>query len=187
MKIILLICFAMLSLSASAQAEDFIVLKKKTKNIQTFFSGKKIQFQYHDGRKVFGLIKKIKNDSLIIEQWNIYAIPTPLGISIADTVKFKDEGFAVNKIVSIPNPKSKSAYALPGALLMIGAGGYSALHVINNLTQSGGKIEGDNLLSAAGFFGLGALLTWAKPKSVLKLGKKYNLHYINISTINKPG
>ena len=176
----------MFFVTVTAQPSDFVILKKNNKSLQTFYTGKTISFKYNDYRQIFGIIQNIKNDSIFIEQWNIRSIGTPLGLVIADTIKNKPEGFAIKNIVKIPNPKARSQFALPGAVLMIGSGGYAALHVINNLTQKGGKVEAKNLLSAAGFFGLGALLTWLKPKDIVTLGNKYQLHYIDISTINVP-
>lgn len=184
MKLLIFFCCIIFSLQAFAQPGDFIILKKNNKNLQTFYEGKKITFTYNDGRNIFGGIKAVKNDSLFIEQWFIQVFSSPSGLTVVDTFKLKPEAFAVTNIASIPNPKSRSQYGLPGALLMIGSGGYAALHVINNLTQKDGKIQGKNLLTAAGVFGVGALLTWLKPKETLKLGKKYKLAYVDISTIN---
>lgn len=68
---------------AAAQKTDMIVLKKKNnRTLKTYYPGSLILAETYDGFKISGLIKQIRNDSIVLQQRETRLKPTEFGFKL---------------------------------------------------------------------------------------------------------
>ncbi|MEO8171535.1 MAG: hypothetical protein ABI581_00575 [Sediminibacterium sp.] len=180
MKQLLLTLFLFGTLHAFSQS-DLLVLKEKNRIIQTWVPGSIINFQYSSKQWLMGIIKMVRNDSILMEHIAIEIVPNQFGFPRVDTAKFGLIRLHVSEIYGMPK-KDYAGIFTNGALLKIGSEGYIFLNLANTL------IKGDPLFSSAnatrlgvagGVFLLGTILGLSH-KTYITLGKKYKLAIINI-------
>jgi len=66
-KLLTLFLFTIISINSFSQS-DLLVLKQKNQVIQTWVTGSSIDFQFSSKQWIQGIIKTIRNDSILIEQ-----------------------------------------------------------------------------------------------------------------------
>lgn len=163
--------------------QDFIVLKKRNRVIETYFTGLVINFQLNNKQWVTGYLKKIAHDSLFVRPFYIEMVIGYFGFPVPDTAFLPQLKVAVKDVYALPRKKSSFEYIKDGSLMQIGSGGYIALNVINNLIDKQPVISSDNskqLGIAAAVLAAGTVLhVTRKPDWVL--GKKYKLQYVALN------
>lgn len=174
----------MLFVSAASlgQSADFVVLKKKNKTIETFYSGTHISFTTGSGAFINALINGIKNDTLYLQEFIIRYQPTTIGTYIIDTLGSYHYKYHYNQVAAIGrkektnfNNRGSGAALLSGGIVLTLASG-----VVYIADRS--KFSLPLLLASAGLGTLGYF--WAKGKKnggAMIIGKKYRLLYMNMS------
>lgn len=183
MKMSFFLCFVFLTFyQGQCQSSDLLILKKRTKTLQTFFPGSAITFNTSSGHYDC-FLTSINRDSLFLIQYDIRQIPTDLGVYMMDTVsRYR---FAINykEIISFGKDRNKKFdWAGSGGALL---GGGTLLAVVGLGTWIFTKPNTQYYASpylvggAALIAGVGYLLTKAGEKQLV-LGKKYSLEYIRV-------
>jgi hypothetical protein len=95
-----LLSLFLFSTAAYSQQADFIVLKKNQKTVKNFYSGTHIEFVATNGAYRNALITGIKNDSLYLQEFIVYRMPTTLGTYILDTTGSFSYAYHYNQIKS---------------------------------------------------------------------------------------
>src|SRR6187549_2369236 len=90
-----------ISANVFAQNADFIILKKRGKTIQTFFSGSNITLTSTTGAYIKALISGIKDDTLYLQEFIIRYLPTTLGTYIIDTAGSYNYKYHYNQVAAI--------------------------------------------------------------------------------------
>lgn len=180
MKLIFLLLFTSIFIQANAQ-QGFVVLRKRNQTIQTFFPTSYIRLQLSNKQWIEGRIKRIKEDSLFIDQMAIRQVANYFGLPTIDTVRFGLFKIHLNEIYALPKTSDGLAFLTNGTLLQIGSAGYIGLNVINGIGKNEPIFSTDNgtrLGIAAGIFAIGTLLHRTH-KDTYILGKKYQLFSSN--------
>jgi hypothetical protein len=168
------------SIQQSFSQSDLLVLKEKNRTIQTWVPGSIINFQFSSKQWIQGIIKTIRNDSIIMEQIVIQTIPNQFGFPTIDTAKFGLMKFHVNEIYGMPK-KDNAGIITNGALFKLGSAGYIFVNLINTLAHKEALFSPENatrLGIAAGVFLVGTILG-ATHKTYITLGKRYRMETIH--------
>ncbi|MEX0636567.1 MAG: hypothetical protein WD135_07345 [Ferruginibacter sp.] len=168
----------MFSSTAYSQQADFIVLKKKNRTVKNFFSGTQIEFVAINGAYRNALITGIKNDSLYLQEFMVYRMPTTLGTYILDTTGSYRYTYHYNQIKSFGIPKKGFNVSGSGAALM---GGGALLVLASGVSYLINKDQfRPELVGAAVILGgIGYLLNKSAANRMV-IGKKYTLEYISL-------
>lgn len=161
-------------------AQDFIVLKKKSKVIQTWFSGQHIDAQLRNGAWVNALINKIQLDTLYLQPFATPTVLNRFGMPVIDTVFYGIMKVSVNNLHAFPKHESLP-YVKNGLLLQLGSGGYLLLNIINTLSHNEPVFGNDNVSKvglAAAVFAIGTALHKSHRSNYI-IGKKYHVEYIS--------
>ena len=165
-----------------AQNADFIILKKKGKTVQTFFSGGNISFTSTTGGYISASITGIKDDTLYLQEFIIRYLPTTLGTYIIDTAGSYHYKYHYNQVAAVgqkPKPNfntrgSGAALMGGGILLTLGSG------IVYLADRE--KFSAPLLLTSAGLGTLGYFMAKGKKGGGgMVIGKKYKLVYMNMS------
>lgn len=189
-KVLFFMAFCFASYCLQAQVSDFIVLKsKKNRTLKTYFPGTFISATTYDGFTLNGIIKKIVNDSLFVEQQNIYQVPTQFGVPRLDTLFFtvalpytdvREFDYASNiGPGGAPRHKGFQQISIP-RIMIIGGVGYVVLELVNSAYRNE-SLSDQNKLAGMGIAG-GVAVTgflWQQLKNRNKEGK-YKVLYINM-------
>jgi len=180
MRQLFLLLFITTYLQVNAQ-QGFVILRKHNQTIKTYFPTSYIRFQLSNKQWIEGRIKRIKEDSLFIDQMAIRQVANYFGLPTIDTVRFGLFKIHLNEIYALPKTADGLAFLTNGTLLQIGSAGYIGLNVINGIGKNEPVFSVENstrLGIAAGIFALGTLLHRAH-KDIYILGKKYQLYSSN--------
>ena len=161
---------------------DLLVLKQRNQTIQTWIPGSFIDFQFSSHQWIQGIIKSVKNDSILIEQVILERIPNQFGFLSIDTAKLGLMKLHVSEIYGMPKRNYSSGIINNGVLFQMGGGAYIFLNIFNSLLHKDaifGKENITGLSIAAGFFLLGKVLA-ATHKTYVVLGKKYTMSTIHL-------
>lgn len=182
-KLLLLLIFVCCLQFVHAQT-DFLILKKKSRIIHTYFPGNYITFITHNDQWVTGEIKSIRNDSIILKLMQIGMRANYWGFAERDTAFAGYMFLHKNDIIAFPREKNGAAIFTNGTLLQLAGTGYATVNIANGIIKKEALFDEQNskrLATAAGLFLLGKILQW-NYSSVLKIGKKYQLNYISVAT-----
>lgn len=170
------LCFS--ATAANAQQADFIVLKKNRKTVQNFFSGTQIEFVAYNGAYRNALITAIKNDSLYLQEFIVYRMPTTLGTYVLDTSGSYRYVYHYNQIKSFGKPQKGFNVGGSGAALL---GGGALLVLASGVSYLIDKDQfSPELLGAAvGLSAIGYVMNKAAAKRIV-IGKKYKIQYISL-------
>lgn len=186
-------CYVLMFLYSAtiAQKSDYIILKSRSdKPLKTYFPGSFLNAETYDGFHLTGIIKEIRNDSIILQQKETRLVGTEFGTrldTIAYTLGFsykliKKFNYEYNYIGS--RKRGWGEVTIP-RLMVIGGIGFTGLELINTAYRrealnSGNKLE--SLGIAAGIAGAGII--WQQLKNRRnKVGGKYKPVYIKAGTI----
>jgi hypothetical protein len=180
MKTLLLKAFVFVACSASAQDNDFFLLKKRSgETTKSFYKGTYISFITADKEQYSGYIKKVAKDSVWVEYLDVVHSMTNIGSFIKDTITYQARRFAVKDIAYIQKDKQGFEQVALGGLLKLGGAGYILLHTVNGLIQKD-KISAKNIAVAAGLYLAGILLNKLR-KEYYYIGKRFHLQYISLA------
>lgn len=176
-----LILFTIISLTSFSQS-DLLVLKQKKQIIQTWVPGSIIDFQFSSKQWIQGIIKTIRNDSILMEQIILRQVPTQLGFLKIDTARMGLMKLHVKEIYGMPKRQFSSGIISNGALFQLGSGAYIFLNIFNSLIHNEPVFGSKNLTGigiAASVFVVGKILQSAH-KTYITLGGKYTMETIHI-------
>lgn len=183
MKQLLAFFLFMILSTYSFSQSDLLVLKQRNQIIQTWVPGSYINFQFSSKQWLQGIIKYIRNDSIIMEQIALRQVPTQLGYPTIDTAKLGIMKLHVNEIYGIPKRNMRSGIITNGSLFRLGSAAYIFLNIFNSLIRGEQVFGPQNLpgLSiAASVFVVGKILQ-ATHKEFITLGKKYSMETLHIN------
>ncbi len=174
------------SLHSFSQSADFIVLKKKNKTVETFYSGNNISITTTSGSYINALINGIRSDTLFLQEFIISYHPTTIGTIIIDTLGSYHYKLHYTQVAAIGR-KAKTGFNWRGSGASLMGGG--ALLIIGSgivYLADRQKFSAPLLISAAGLGTLGYFLAKGKKNgNAMIIGKKYRLVYMDMS--NKKG
>jgi hypothetical protein len=155
--------FMLLFLPALVSAQnDVLLLQKHGENIKTYVSGDPIILQTVYDQWFDGTITNLGHDSVYVN-----------GIA-----------FHINEIKTIRRRRTKLNYRTDGNLLMIAGVAWLALGTINGLYRGDPASEWYSTagLIVGGALILGGFLLRQAAVATYPLGKKYGLHYLDLSS-----
>ena len=125
----------------SAQQSDFIVLKKRNnRTVKTYIPGSFLSARTYTGFLINGKIRKIKNDSIFVEQIEFRQVPTGLGVPRIDTLSYhiamhyteiRDFYFSTfANAAGSPRRRGFAQVSLP-RLMVLGGSAFMALELVN--------------------------------------------------------
>ena len=169
-----------LSIPAMAQisGHDMVILKdKRGKTIKTYFNGMPIDM-YAAGRSVQGVIRKVRDDSIFIQYYDVRQAYTQWGTTVMDTVTSYLTPYGTKEIKWIRKPAAKFEFIRNGTLFMLGGTAYMVLHVVNAayLKQ---PVIGSTMAIAGGIAVTGFIMHKLRKRKYV-IGKGYELKYISI-------
>jgi len=171
-----LVFFIMADLRAQVKGHDMLVLQNsKGMRVKTYFKGQSIEMGV-SGHNVSGIIRKIQDDSIFIQYYDIRQAYTMWGTQIMDTVTSFLIPFAVIDINWIRKPPGKFEFVRNGVLLMIGGGLYMFLHIVNAayLKQ---PVIGSTVAISGGIAAAGLVMNKLR-KRKYEIGHGYTIKYV---------
>lgn len=178
-----------LSLIASAQPSDYIVLKKKNnRTLKTYFPGTFLSAVTYTGFTLNGVIKEIKNDSVFIEQFDVRQVPTQFGVPALDTVvytirlHYQEIRKYLYETTGSGSRRGRRGGLIP-QIMVVGGIGFIVLEVVNTLYRGESFSDGNKLTAmgiAAGIAATGLLWKHLQNRGE-RTGKKYKVVYVNMS------
>ena len=168
-----------MSVGLAAQ-KDLLLLKHKSKSVQTWTRGRYILFQFSSKQWIEGIIKSIKNDSLLIDQIQVRQVGNQFGFPTLDTVHFGLLKLHINEVYGLPQKSFHTNLLNNGTLFVMGSTAYVFLNIVNSLVKNEAIVGSDNLPKlgiAVGGFMLGKLLQ-STHKDIIQIGPKYTLSTI---------
>jgi hypothetical protein len=179
----MLLFFILLSINGIAFSQtDLLVLKQRNQTIQTWVPGSFIDFQFSSLQWIQGIIKNVRNDSILMEQIVLEKGPNRFGFLSIDTIKLGLMKFHVKEIYGMPKRNFSSGLFSNGALFQLGSAAYIFLNIFNSLIHKEPVFASDNiggLSIAAGVFVVGKLLE-STHRTYITLGKKYTMKTIHL-------
>jgi len=179
--IFILLFFSFSSFSLYSQS-DLLVLKHKNQTIQTWIPGSVINFQFSSKQWIQGIVKKIQNDSILLEQIILRQVPNQFGFPAIDTAKMGLMKLHVNEIYGMPKRNFNNGFFSNGLLFQMGSSAYIFLNIFNSLIHNDQVFSSANLTGigiAGGFFLAGSLLR-SSHRTYIVLGKKYRMETIHM-------
>ena len=164
------------ALSAQTKGHDMVSLRNKQgRTVKTYFNGVKIDMGVN-GREVEGLIRRVQDDTIFIQYYDVRKQYNMWGTSVLDTVTSYLTPYAVNDVQWIRKPPAKFEFVRNGVLFMAGGTGYLLLHVINAayLKQ---PVVGSTVAIAGGIAVTGLVMNKLRKRKYV-IGKGYELKYI---------
>jgi hypothetical protein len=186
MKSILLIFFIFFYDIAICQQSDFIVLKKRNnRTVKSYFPGSFIAAVTYTGYRLNGIIKEIRNDSIFVEQQEVFQVATQIGVPRLDTVvhTLRMHYTEISQFFFSPGSSSRkkrfAEVSIP-KIMVIGGAGFIVLELVNTAYRKESINEGNKigtLAIAAGIAGAGVL--WQQlQKQRTKAGGKFTVVYV---------
>ncbi|HRE51830.1 MAG TPA: hypothetical protein PK339_10420 [Flavitalea sp.] len=178
-------------IASGQQPSDYLVLKKKNnRTLRTYFPGTFISAVTYDGYEINGVISKIHNDTLFIQQQRVYYVDK-LGLPALDTLfyttaidyrNFQQFNYSSHTgLGGAPRQRGFSEVALP-AIMIMGGFGYLTLESVNTLYRKESfndkrKLTGMAVAAAAGGSGI---LMKKIGRNKNKVGRKFRVIYVNM-------
>jgi hypothetical protein len=177
--IFFIIFLVSVDLQAQVSTSDIVVLRnRKGHTVKSYFSGMPIDFGDRGGREVSGIVKKIDNDTIFIQQYDIRRLYNQWGTSVADTVTTYLLKYHHNEVTWVRKPKARFEFVRDGTIFIIGGTGYLLLHVINAAYLKEPVVG--STVAIAGGIAIGGLVMKKLRKNKYPIGKKYQMVYIDM-------
>ena len=181
MKPILLLLLLFFNRNNGYTQTDLLVLKQRNQTIQTWIPGSFINFQFSSRQWIQGIIKSVRNDSILMEQIILEKVPNQFGFLSIDTAKMGLMKFHVKEIYGMPKRDFGSSMFSNGSLFQLGSAAYILLNIFNSVIHNEAVFSATNLQNlgiAGGVFLIGTLLA-STHKTYVVLGKKYTMKTIH--------
>lgn len=165
---------------AKAQSNDVLSLYKKGRVVKTYFAGDNISFSSTSGAYRDALITAIKNDSIYLQEFLVYKVPTTYGGFVLDTAGSFRYKYGYKEIYSF-GPKPHRGFDIGGSAGALFGGG-AVLSVASLVVLAADKNKFSPVLLGAGLGGiaLGYLLSKTANKAVIVGKNHYSLKYTNL-------
>lgn len=175
------------------QQWDYIVLKKRNnRTIKTYFPGTFISGSTYGGFAINGIIKDIRNDTVFVQQQDVYQVATQFGVPALDTVIytigifFRDiRQFYFTDHMGIGGTRRQRGFGKTSIpkLLILGGTGYVVLEVVNTVYREESFSDRNKLTGLGVATGLAAIgFAWQQLQNQSnKAGGKYRIVYVNMS------
>ena len=162
---------------------DFLLLKKRNKTIQTFYTGYYITFRTKSKEWISGYINTMANDTLHLKPFELVRYINGWGIPAVDTLWHNKKKIAVKDIDAFERLDQSVNYIKDGTILQVIGAGYILLNVINTWSSGDQLFDNNNgtkLAIAAAVFAVGTLMHQSR-NPYLQVGRKYRLQYVNLT------
>ena len=188
MKFLLLLLLVALSSSTYCQQSDFIVLKKRNnRTVKTYFPGTFISGLTYTGFRLNGLIREIRNDSVFLEQQEVFQVPTPFGVPRLDTVVHTiglhyteiSQFFFSGGAGSSTRKRGFAQVSIP-RLMVLGGSAFIVLELVNTVYRKE-SLNQDNKITSLAIAGAiaGAGFLWQQlQQQSTKAGGKFKVIYV---------
>lgn len=157
-----------------------VLRNNQNRTLRSYFPGKPIDFGSNTGREITGIVRKIANDTLYIQQYDIRQAYTIWGTQVQDTISIYFLKYHYNEIAWIRKNKAGFELLRNGTLFMVGGSAYTLLHLINAAYKKE-PIIWSTVAISAGIAATGFVMHKLR-KMRYTIGRKYHLKYINTST-----
>jgi hypothetical protein len=167
------------NLYAQVNNSDMVLLRNKQgRTIKSYFKGMPIDFGDKGKREVTGIVRKINNDTIFIQQYDIRRAYNQWGTSVLDTVTSYLIKYNYKEITWVRKPSAKFEFVRDGTLFMIGGSAYLLLHVVNAayLHQ---PVIGSTVAIAGGIAVTGFIMHRLRKKRYV-IGNNYKMVYIDM-------
>ena len=166
--------------AAAAQSSDFIILKKKNKTVRTYYAGSNIEFVTTNGAYRNGVINKVQNDSIFMQEFVVRRIPTFVGNYILDTAGSYRFSYNYNEIKIFGSKEQKKFNVNGSGAALLGGGILLTLASGVVYLADRDKFSPALMGASAGLAGLGYLLTKSGSKGIVVGKKGYRLQYMGV-------
>jgi len=182
--------------SSVLHAQDgFLLLKKRNKNLVSYFKGSRIVLQEKNGGWIEGVISKLTPDSIYLTQEVLR-----YNGAVTDTLRYYHTGIAIKDIVAVPTKNElvnhdsygniqiilgheKFVWIRNGFVFRVMGAGYTGLNIANHLIDKDPPFKAGNAGRLAA--GTGLLLFGEILKRCFyphwRIKKKYHFQYIGLS------
>ncbi len=168
------------------QSADFILLKKKNKTIDKFFSGGDISFTSESGAYINAHINGIKNDTLYLQEFIIRYLPTTIGTYIIDTASSYRYKYHYNQIAAIGRKEKTNFNTRGSGAALFGGGALLTLASGVVYVADKEKFSAPLLFTSVGLGTLGYFMSKGKKSgNAIPIGKKYQLVYMDMSNVQR--
>ncbi|HMJ48023.1 MAG TPA: hypothetical protein VK498_11885 [Ferruginibacter sp.] len=158
---------------------DFIILKKGSKTIRTYFQGSNIEFMTTTGIYRNGLINKIKHDSIYLQEFLVRQVMTTLGFYVIDTAGSFRYIYHYNQVKSIGREQKNFNWKGSGAALL---GGGTLLTLASGISYLADKDKfSPSLMAASAGLALAGYFMGKGGKGIVIGKKNYKLLYMSLS------
>lgn len=140
-----------------------------------------LHFQFSSGQWLDGIIRSIRNDSILIEQIRLEQVANRFGFATIDTARFGLMKFHVSEIYGMPKNDNAGIFT-NGALLKVGSIGYILLNIANTLIHHEQLFSAVNAtrLGVAGAVLLTGILLGLNHESYIRIGRKYRMETLHV-------
>lgn len=179
MFLLLLLVTAVWDLHAQVQGHDMVILRNsKGRTVKSYFNGINLEGADKSGRGIYGVIRKIRADSIFVQTYDVRKQYNMWGTSVLDTVTSYLTPYHVNEVAWIRKPPAKFEFVRDGSLFMIGGSAYLLLHVINAayLKQ---PVIGSTVAIAGGIAVTGFVMHKLRKRKYV-IGRGYELKYVGM-------
>ncbi len=191
-KLFLVLLAGLMVFHAGAQSSsDFIVLKKKNnRTLRTYFPGSYLSGATYDGASLHGIIEKIKNDSIFLQQIDVRQLPTQFGTPILDTLTYSIVlPYSSIRVFNynIQRLRDRGPSLLVPKLLQFGGIGYIILELVNTVYRKESLNDSKKLTGlgiAATTAAAGFLWQHQKQRNLIA-GKNYKVEYVRMDESKK--
>jgi len=169
--------FITLAFCSGAQSSDFLILKKNNRTIRNIFPGSNIEFVSTSGAYRDALITAIRNDSIYLQEFQVYRRPTTIGTYILDTAGSFRYVYHYKEVASF-GPRKQSGFNVSGSgAALMGGGALLTLASGVSYLSDKEKFSPGLLAAAVALGGIGYLMNHSAGKAMV-VGKKYRLQYM---------
>lgn len=182
----ILFIFLLASVSTvCAQSSDFIMLKKKSKTIHSYYAGTQIELVTTNGVYKDALITKIANDTIYLQEFLVHTAMTGLGFYIRDTVGSYRYMYDYRQIASIGGKPQKGFNVKGSGAALFGGGTILTLGSGVVYLADRKKFSPALMIVSAALAGVGYLLMKTGNKGIVIGKKHYRLEYMNMANGKK--
>lgn len=187
MRLFLMLMMVGLVFPACAQRADFIVLKKRNnRTVKTYFAGTFLSANTYTGFQINGIIKDIRNDSVFVEQQDVFQVGTQFGVPRLDTL-LHTIGIHYTNLYQFffsngrggTRKRGFAQVSLP-RLMLLGGAAFVVLELVNTAYRREPLNEGNKIvtLAVAGAVAAGGLVWQQLQNQSSKAGGKFKVVYI---------